>query len=1426
MTSKVDQGETSHQTMQNDGVPKTIVASSTSSTAADVALEDTRKMGEEKKVVASDPVAEPPSAVQIEVSKDGVSALVILAQQDQVESEYVKSAMEASGEDASSVVSMPTVPVMAEVAVEPSRSRDIDTDALSVASAPAVVVGTDSDDVDGLDEYIRSPLGQNAIAERSPGGRYVRFMEKLGSGASKDVYRAYDTQEGIEVAWNVVNLAGVPKNERNRIVNEVRLLERLHHHNIISFHGSWVNRERQEVNFVTEILSSGTLKSFIDKVQVIRWKIAKRWAVQILKGLVYLHSQEPPVIHRDLKCENIFINGTSGDLRIGDLGLSTVHRNGKVLSVLGTPEFMAPDMYEDNSYDEKVDIYAFGMCLLEIFTKEIPYKECSNPAQIYKKVSRGDPPESLSRLKSRHAREFIELCLGTKDDSGKYIRPTAVELLTHDFLLQRPIDDDEVEVEPPLQERVIRESAVESSSPSIRSTPAAKTKKRPTPSIPISASGPNATVSDSASPRNKEARSNSLDDNESDRFDEMPDSEVNIRKVKVMMGRGQELKEDVDTPNAISKQAPAGMEVDTNQGASRHVQTGPVSGTAETLPTSSLHYLVAAAVIDNESTISPPYADDILKLVVTLPVEGQTQNVQFDFHLVEDDPVQVAKEMVTELGIPSGAVLEISETISGLARAARMKQDKYLGRLRNSQVAPEAQGMMSQHPQHQHGPSHGPPQGSNPEMQKGMMQQQQPMAQMNEYQHQGRVQQSSNHQSIPEYVSTHPMVPPHPQLGQHNGQQSMQQQGMSGGQDPQLQMHAPQMGQHPTMAPVQRQPQYQGQQSEPQGQNASYGHAPVHMNPQMQPQHGGQQGRNDYGQMQPQLIGQQGNQQSQHSEAQLQNAPYGHVPHQTMHMNSQHMGQQTLGEYSGNQVPGDSQAQSTQPAYGHPGHVNQSQNMQRRHSQDDYHPQSSDVQSQASAPSFAHSQRQHVQLQTQNIGQNNGDYQKHMGQSEGHTYGHPPQSHISIHAQHVGQQGIPETHSQTVHYGHPPQMQQRLSSGGRQVSADYQTQLSDMGHHSANTAPYMQNAGPNHVQQQMQMPVQSQDTSAPGQNRVQQQQSMHMAVQSQDSSIPGQNRVQQQPMHMPVQSQDPVPGQLRVHQQMHMSMQPQEPTPGQHHLQQQQPMHMPAQSQGGNMNQSHQMSPTPSNTPHQNQAYGNAVASQQLQQQGHQTPSNQASHQQQAMPAAGPSRVTERKEDAGGAVSVPQDQSCIPAQPQNTDPNGLPGPLNGQRSPSSASSDAQVDGDTEKPLDLDEDLDDETMMQELRKLDEDFKKNMMRAKKVFVSRMDNIQRIQYQREAQHQKTLEKHQKERAELEKRMQQEEIEQNRRIEQLQKEWDKRRDAVRQKQLAEANSEAKAHGTPPLDQASTAVFDKSNGGQSNPKNGGDDNRPEYEIC
>lgn len=71
----------------------------------------------------------------------------------------------------------------------------------------------------------------------------------------------------------------------------------------------------------------------------------KTWAREILKGLQYLHEQETPIIHRDIKCDNVFINSNSGEIRIGDLGLSTTMKASHAKSVLGTPEFMAPELY-------------------------------------------------------------------------------------------------------------------------------------------------------------------------------------------------------------------------------------------------------------------------------------------------------------------------------------------------------------------------------------------------------------------------------------------------------------------------------------------------------------------------------------------------------------------------------------------------------------------------------------------------------------------------------------------------------------------------------------------------------------------------------------------------------------------------------------------------------------------------------------------------------------------------------------------------------------------------------------------------------------------------------------------------------------------------------------------------------------------------
>ncbi|KAL2462865.1 Non-specific serine/threonine protein kinase [Forsythia ovata] len=103
-----------------------------------------------------------------------------------------------------------------------------------------------------------------------------------------------------------------------------------------------------------------------------------------------------------------------------------------VYEQLGTPEFMAPEVYAEE-YNELVDIYSFGMCILEMVTFEYPYSECNHPAQIYKKVISGKKPDALYKVKDPEVRQFVEKCLATVSH-----RLSARELLNDPFL---QIDD-------------------------------------------------------------------------------------------------------------------------------------------------------------------------------------------------------------------------------------------------------------------------------------------------------------------------------------------------------------------------------------------------------------------------------------------------------------------------------------------------------------------------------------------------------------------------------------------------------------------------------------------------------------------------------------------------------------------------------------------------------------------------------------------------------------------------------------------------------------------------------------------------------------------------------------------------------------------------------------------------------------------------
>ncbi|KAK1564456.1 hypothetical protein Q3G72_003684 [Acer saccharum] len=250
--------------------------------------------------------------------------------------------------------------------------------------------------MDSVSRFGKSEVEDGEFVEKDPSGRYCRYDEILGKGAFKTVYKAFDEVNGIEVAWNQVNIEDVLQSpvQLERLYSEVHLLKSLKHENIIKFYNSWVDDKNKTINMITELFTSGSLRQYRKKHKNVDMKAIKNWARQILQ----------------------------------DLGLAIVMQQPTARSVIGTPEFMAPELY-DEEYNELVDIYSFGLCMLEMVTFEYPYSECKNQAQIYKKVTSGIKPASLGKVNNPQVKQFIEKCLVPASE-----RLPAMELLKDPFL--------------------------------------------------------------------------------------------------------------------------------------------------------------------------------------------------------------------------------------------------------------------------------------------------------------------------------------------------------------------------------------------------------------------------------------------------------------------------------------------------------------------------------------------------------------------------------------------------------------------------------------------------------------------------------------------------------------------------------------------------------------------------------------------------------------------------------------------------------------------------------------------------------------------------------------------------------------------------------------------------------------------------------
>lgn len=130
---------------------------------------------------------------------------------------------------------------------------------------------------------------------------------------------------------------------------------------------------------------------------------------QIIAGLSHMHDRSRPIVHRDIKCDNLFISSSDRSVKIGDMGLATLEESAKKKS--GTVQFMAPEMLAENTtYDRRVDVYALGLVVYEMFAGHYPYHGLVRPKVVELVLAHKRPEDWEEVLPAGPIRAFVEKC--------------------------------------------------------------------------------------------------------------------------------------------------------------------------------------------------------------------------------------------------------------------------------------------------------------------------------------------------------------------------------------------------------------------------------------------------------------------------------------------------------------------------------------------------------------------------------------------------------------------------------------------------------------------------------------------------------------------------------------------------------------------------------------------------------------------------------------------------------------------------------------------------------------------------------------------------------------------------------------------------------------------------------------------------------
>lgn len=243
------------------------------------------------------------------------------------------------------------------------------------------------------------------------------IREQIGQGSCGTVYHAL--WDGSDVAVKVFPTQEYPDDMILSFRKEVCLMKRLRHPNILLFMG--VVTSPHHLCIVTEFLPRGSLFGLLQrKTTKLDWRRRVHMAMDIARGMNYLHHCHPPIVHLDLKSSNLVVD-KNWTVKVG---LSRIKHETYLTTKTGngTPQWMAPEIVRNEQANEKSDVYSYGVVLWEIATGKIPWDNLNSMQVIGFMNQQLEIPEGVDPQWA----SLIASCCSSEADS----RPTFEEILT------------------------------------------------------------------------------------------------------------------------------------------------------------------------------------------------------------------------------------------------------------------------------------------------------------------------------------------------------------------------------------------------------------------------------------------------------------------------------------------------------------------------------------------------------------------------------------------------------------------------------------------------------------------------------------------------------------------------------------------------------------------------------------------------------------------------------------------------------------------------------------------------------------------------------------------------------------------------------------------------------------------------------------